>query len=268
MSAPGRRVERVVFSLPRIKRATFIRQAELHRSIDSTNNRAMELASCADIETPFLVIAETQMAGRGRGPNQWWSAPGAVTFSLVLDLPAHDTGPESWPRFALTTAVAVCDALEEIVPGQSFGVRWPNDVFHKDQKICGILPELCVPGPPRLVLGVGINANNSLTLAPGELRGAATSVIDLTGRRTNLTQLVSTVLRGIEARLADLAIRSKELPEAWDSRCLLRGSTVTLDQNGESHTGYCEGIDPSGALVLRTGAATKRFYGGTIAAIA
>ncbi|MCC6152997.1 MAG: biotin--[acetyl-CoA-carboxylase] ligase [Candidatus Hydrogenedentes bacterium] len=268
MSATGRRVERVVFSLPRIKRATFVRQAELHRSIDSTNNRAMELAATADTETPFLVIAETQTAGRGRGSNVWWSAPGAVTFSLVVDLPAHDTGPESWPRFALATAVAVCDTLEEVVSGRSFGIRWPNDVFYQNQKICGILPELCMGDQPRLVLGVGINVNNSLTLAPAELRDTATSLIDLAGRRINLTQFISKVLRAIEVRLADLAAQSEVLPEAWAARCLLRGSTVTLNQNGESHTGRCEGIDPSGALVLRVGAATKQFYGGTIAAIA
>lgn len=268
MSAKGRRVERVVFSLPRIKRATFIRQAELHRSIDSTNDRALELAARADIETPLLVIAETQTAGRGRGANVWWSAPGAVTFSLVLELPAHDTGPESWPRFALAAAVAVCDALEESVAGHSFGIRWPNDVFYQDQKICGILPELCVTGLPRLVLGVGINVNNSLALAPAELRETATSLIDLAGRRTNLTQLVSAILRAVEVRLADLAVGSEKLAEAWSARCLLRGSTITLKQNDESFTGRCEGIDSSGALVLQSGATAKRFYGGTIAAIA
>ncbi|MCC6796030.1 MAG: biotin--[acetyl-CoA-carboxylase] ligase [Candidatus Hydrogenedentes bacterium] len=268
MSVLGRRVERVVFSLPRIKRATFVRQAELHRSIDSTNNRAMEIAANADIETPFLVIAETQTAGRGRGSNVWWSAPGAVTFSLVMNLPAHDTGPESWPRFALATAVAVCEALEAVVSGKSFGIRWPNDVFYQNQKICGILPELCFGERPRLVLGVGINANNSLALAPAELRNTATSLIDLAGRRINLTQFVSKVLCAIEARLADLTAQSETLPEAWAERCLLRGSTVTLKQNGESHTGRCEGIDSTGALLLKAGTATKRFYGGTIAAIA
>lgn len=268
MSATGRRVERVVFSLPRIKRATFVRHAELHRSIDSTNNRAMELAVSAGIETPFLVIAETQTAGRGRGTNVWWSAPGAVTFSLVVDLPARDTGAESWPRFALATAVAVCDTLEEVVSGRSFGIRWPNDVFYQNQKICGVLPELCMGDQPRLVLGVGINANNSLALAPAELRDTATSLIDLAGRRINLTQFVSKVLRAIDARLADLAARSEALPEAWAARCLLRGSTVTLNQNGESYTGRCEGIDITGALLLKVDAGTKRFYGGTITKVA
>ena len=268
MSAPARRVERVVFSLPRIKRATFVRQAELHRSIDSTNNRAKELAARAEIETPLLVIAEAQTAGRGRGSNLWWSAPGAVTFSLILDLPTNDVGPQSWPRFALATAVAVCEGLEETLPDHTLGIRWPNDVIHQHQKICGILPELCMHDAPRLVLGVGVNVNNSLSNAPEDLRQAATSLIDLAGRRTNLTKFVSTVLGRIEIRLADLLSQSAIVSDAWTSRCLLRGTTVTLNQNGEAHTGRCEGIDATGALLLCTGANAKQYYGGTIETIA
>ncbi len=267
MSAVRVRAERAVFSLPRIKRETFVRGAELHRSIDSTNTRAMELAADSESTLPLLVLTENQTAGRGRGSNVWWSAPGALTFSLVLDLANHDTRPESWPRFALAAAAGICEALESFAPNTSFGIRWPNDVCAGPRKICGILPELRAGKSSRLVLGIGINANNSMDAAPAELQSTATSLLDLTGRRTDLTDLLIEVLRRLEARLGDLANASSELSAAWSDRCLLRGRNVELRVDNVSVRGHCEGIDPHGALLLRTGSKTARFYGGSIASV-
>ncbi|NUM54632.1 MAG: biotin--[acetyl-CoA-carboxylase] ligase [Candidatus Hydrogenedentes bacterium] len=267
MTAARRRTERVVFSLPRIKRETFVRQAELHRTIDSTNTRAMELAALESTKLPLLVLTENQTAGRGRGSNVWWSAPGALTFSLALDLSGNDTSPESWPRYALASAVAVCDALESFAPDASFGIRWPNDVCHGLQKICGILPELCMAQAPRLVLGVGINANNTTSAAPAELRDSATSLFDLTRRRSNVTALLIAVLRQLESRFNALAAADPALSRSWSTRCLLRDKTVRIAFDDIETEGRCAGIDADGALLLSTTSGQQRFYGGTLSYI-
>ena len=259
--------KRVVFSLPRIKRETFVAQAELHRTIDSTNRRAMELAVLADTELPYLVLTENQTAGKGRGSNVWWSAPGALTFSLALDLGGQDFTTESWPRFALAAAVGICEVLESIAPDVPFGIRWPNDIFTGPHKVCGILPELLPGKSPRLVLGIGINSNNSMSDAPVELREAATSLFDVTGRRTNLTNLVVGVLNRLEARLLDLAGSSPDLTRAWSDRCLLRGRTVSLRMDSDLVQGGCEGIDATGALLLRVASKVTPFYGGSVTSV-
>ena len=117
------------------------------------------------------------------------------------------------------------------------------------------------------MLGIGINANNSMNTAPAELQSTATSFLDLTGRRTDLTDLLIEVLRRLEARLGDLANASSGLSVAWSDRCLLRGHNVELRVDNVSVRGQCDGIDPHGALVLRAGSKTTRFYGGSIASV-
>lgn len=265
MSPAQGRGEHPVYSLPRIHRETFVREVEFYPSINSTNTRAMELASMDDAKLPLLVLTESQTAGKGRGVNQWWSPPGAIAFSLLINLGDQPVGPESWPRFALCTALAVCEALEVSAPGVSFGIRWPNDVCHGVRKICGILPELCATKPARLVLGVGVNVNNSTGDAPAAIKESATSLFDLTGRRVNLTEILIDIMLRIEYRFGQLLDCAPELSHAWSDRCLLRGKTVCVKFNHVEIEGECAGIAATGALALQTPTGTQRFYGGTVA---
>ncbi|GMV94522.1 MAG: biotin--[acetyl-CoA-carboxylase] ligase [Candidatus Hydrogenedentota bacterium] len=254
------RSSRNAISVARVKRETFVRSIEYHRAYPSTNTRAMEIAEDASSAVPALVITEIQTAGRGRGDNVWWSAAGALTYSLVLDLKNRQSNPLSWPTFALATAVAVCETLEARDPELEFGIRWPNDVFCGNRKICGILPELC--GTSRLVLGIGVNVNNAMVEAPEALRQTAVSLIDLTGKRWNLTETLIALLQTLERRFDD-----PELPAAWAKRCLLRGHQVTVRFETRESTGLCKGIEPNGALLLEIGNTCERFYGGTIVRI-
>jgi hypothetical protein len=77
-----------------IRAATFIRHVELHESLDSTNNRALELARDERAELPALVVARRQTAGRGRGERTWWAAEGALTFSVFLE-PSRRSSPSN-----------------------------------------------------------------------------------------------------------------------------------------------------------------------------
>jgi hypothetical protein len=90
----------------------FVRHVEIHDEFPSTNDRAMQLTLFAALETPALIVARRQLAGRGRGGHSWWSSDGALTFSLVLEPAAWDIAVAQWPGLSLTAAVAVCDAFE------------------------------------------------------------------------------------------------------------------------------------------------------------
>jgi BirA family biotin operon repressor/biotin-[acetyl-CoA-carboxylase] ligase len=256
---------RRVFSVGRITHETFVQHVEYHRSIPSTNTRALELAASSDSRVPALVLAEHQTAGRGRGANAWWTAPGSIAFSLVLDLNAGETRTESWPAFALAAAVGVCDSLESVAAGTQFGIRWPNDVCLDQKKICGILPELHLGAVPRLVLGVGINVNNTFESAPQELHATATSLATITGHRANLTTVLVHILQSLDRRFEQLTSSDPQLPRAWSDRCLLRSRIVRLRMDSEEVEGRCMGIDASGALRLEVAGGAERFYGGTVA---
>jgi BirA family biotin operon repressor/biotin-[acetyl-CoA-carboxylase] ligase len=224
-----------------------------------------------------LVVAETQSAGRGRGGNRWWSEAGALTFSLVVD-PARDLmarsgqplAPDRWPRVALTAAVALCDVFAELLPAEPCALKWPNDVHLSGKKVAGILAEVppAVAGVPRrLVLGMGININNSTNAAPAEIQSTAVSLCDVIGRPIELTVVLETWLEHFGTRLTALADDDPALPQRWQSLCALKGRTVELQSGNRQLRGHCSGIGADGALLLDTGAGPERLYAGTLVRI-
>jgi BirA family biotin operon repressor/biotin-[acetyl-CoA-carboxylase] ligase len=252
-----------MFDLSRILRSSLVRHVDHHPSIGSTSDRALELAARDGAPLPLLVLADRQTSGRGRGTNRWWSAEGALTFSLALD--AAVLSADQRPTVALVAGLAVCEALEQLAPRAEWRVKWPNDVFAGGGKACGILCE-SVPGwPARLVVGVGINVNNSLRGQRSEVGGqksevtsegippGAVALVDLDGLARDLTDVLLAVLDRLDLRLRDLTGDGfAALAAEYRRRCFLTGRTLTATAGSEKLVGHCRGIDDRGALVLAT----------------
>jgi BirA family biotin operon repressor/biotin-[acetyl-CoA-carboxylase] ligase len=270
------------FNADTIRAQTFVRHVEIHHSLRSTNDRASELARDAKIETPALVLARRQTAGRGRGQNKWWSADGALTFSIVLIPSSFGVTTAKWPQLSLATAVAVCDALVDELNPQSessssvaagisnsprLSVKWPNDVMLNSSKVAGILIESPAgreSAQDRLIVGIGINVNNSWQGAPDELLSRGISLCDVTGRRHSLQEVVLRTLRAVKARLGDLATGDRRLPQAWQRLCWLADKRVRVPLRAGPTEGRCAGIDADGALLIETTTSTERVYSGAI----
>lgn len=237
---------------------------EYHDSIGSTNDRALELARGATVPVPLLVLAARQTAGRGRGTNRWWSSPGALTFSYVTRLP-KDVDRARWPPLALSAAVAVCELIEELAPSLQPGIRWPNDVYVAGRKISGILAEVpAAAADPLLVLGLGLNVNNSLADAPREIATVGTALVDLAGEPFELTDVLLRLLQHVERQAARWTAGDPALARRWSALCLLRGRRVALRLGERSVEGHCHGIAADGALELETPAGRQRFFGGAL----
>ncbi len=234
-----------------IKQGTFVREIEHHQAIASTNSRALAIAPQPQLTLPMLVLADEQTAGRGRGVHRWWSARGALTFSIILDCSAMEDA-SNWPRVSLTTGIAVCAALHQLCPGLAAGVKWPNDVYVRNRKICGILVE--VPPPPggRLVVGVGINVNNAFENAPEPVRTIGTSLLEAAGYRFSLVTVLTAVLQQLATHLDLLAHQPETLQQRWQDFCMLAGRQVRIVAGTRRITGTCQGIDARGALLVET----------------
>jgi BirA family biotin operon repressor/biotin-[acetyl-CoA-carboxylase] ligase len=250
--------------LYRLPTESFIRAFEWHEEIGSTSDRAIELAAAANQALPLLVIAGRQTAGRGRGANRWWSEPGGLMFSLVLEGAAHGFSPDRWPLLSLATALAVGDVVRQVVPAADVLLKWPNDVYVNGGKVCGILLEGPAAAPGRVVIGIGLNVNNSLAAAPPEVRETAIALCDVLGGPLQPFDLLLLLLRKIEAELGRLTRGESDLAHRWRSCCLLNGRTVTLQQGNEQFTGRCGSIDDVGALLLDAGAGPRRLISGTV----
>lgn len=260
--------------LDRIREATFVEQVEWYDVLTSTNDHGMKRAAEQPLVTPLLILAGEQTAGRGRGQNRWWSRAGALTFSLVFD-PRGDLAArgaaalilETWPRVALAAGVALCDVLVESLPGVACALKWPNDVLVTGKKVSGILvevPPALPPSPRRLVLGMGINVNNSLASAPPEIQSTGAALCDAAGVEFDATALLVAWLNRFAGHLGALATGDPALPARWRDLCALSGKTVEL-QSGNRHVrGMCRGIDTDGALLVDTTTGPERLYAGVL----
>lgn len=275
-----------IFDSAQLISQTPVRSVEVHAELGSTNDRALELTGDAAAELPLLVVAERQLAGRGRGANRWWSESGGLTFSLVISAAAYRLPAQSWPQISLTAGLAVCRLLEAVlsslretrstpenggdapvasdIDSPIIGLKWPNDVLVRGRKISGILIESPSGGPGTFVIGVGLNVNNSLDQAPADVRARAASLIDLTGREHDRQELLIALLQELDAELQQLAASPEAVRQEWASRCVLTGKHVDIQSGPRRLEGECLGLADDGALLLQREGIREKVYSGIV----
>jgi BirA family biotin operon repressor/biotin-[acetyl-CoA-carboxylase] ligase len=238
-------------------------------SCDSTNREALQLGRTGAVEGT-VVIARAQTAGRGRRGRSWHSPPGENLYlSVVLRPPCP---PSEAPLLTLVAGVALCEAAEQLLAAapatQAIArLKWPNDLLlglplgetpgEPLRKAGGILTELvCAAGRiDFVVVGIGCNVN---TLAfPPEL--SATSLRLARGGASAPEIPIPTVTQVLLERLSAqyerfLAVGPAPALRAFESHAAYIGQAepVTVRSGEQSLFGRAEGIDPDGALRLRS----------------
>jgi BirA family transcriptional regulator, biotin operon repressor / biotin---[acetyl-CoA-carboxylase] ligase len=136
------------------------------------------------------------------------------------------------------------------------------------RKLGGILlesPGGAAPAKDRLIIGIGINVNNSLKSATDGPALAGTALWDFTAEEHSLQSILVAVVREIHTRLEQLAASDVRLAAAWQRLCLLVNQRVTVLHDGDRRTeGLCAGIDADGALLLQTADGPERLYSGSL----
>src|SRR5690606_33648753 len=140
--------------------------------------------------------------GRGRGANRWWSADGALTFSLIID--AGPIPAERRPLVSLVAGGAVCEIVAAALPAADVRLKWPNDVYVAGRKAGGILVEVPHEAPDLLVIGIGLNVNVSLRDAPEDVQQRATALCDVTGEILSINEILVAALHRLEFDLGRL----------------------------------------------------------------
>jgi BirA family biotin operon repressor/biotin-[acetyl-CoA-carboxylase] ligase len=208
---------------------------EAYASIGSTNDRALDLA--ADGRHPFaIVVADEQTAGRGRRGARWHSPPGSGLWMSCV-LPTERTAPHT----TLMVGLAVAQGIEEVAAGVRVGIKWPNDLMIRGGKVGGIL---CESAGGAVVAGIGINLRSLGETPAMALAYRATSLEAETGKSLQVSDLATSIVRGLKARSFTLdAAATAELA----ARDALEGTQVETEEHGP---GIARGIDRSGALQL------------------
>ncbi len=236
------------WDIDRCVRETFLAGAEHHPILGSTNDRAKQLAAEQGCPMPYLIVADRQTAGRGRGRNRWWTGHGSLALSLLLDGRSWPTTPNPGPLAALAAAVAAAQTVAPLVPAARVGIHWPNDVFAAGRKLAGVLVE--APPGQRYVVGVGLNLNNNLAEAPPELQAVAVTLRELTGTEHDPTEFLIGYLKRFATLLDDLPSRPSRITQTADELCLQRDALLAVETGGRIVRGVCQGIAPDGSLLL------------------
>jgi BirA family biotin operon repressor/biotin-[acetyl-CoA-carboxylase] ligase len=220
--------------------------------IGSTNDIAMESAGEGASEGSVF-LAEQQIAGRGRGSHQWYSAESAGIYCSVILRPALP--PSEILILSLATALAVYDAVQQVDPRIVPDLKWPNDLLINEKKFCGILTEMNaeVTRVRYIVIGIGINVNQASF--PPELQGLATSLRLATGTECSRIELCAALLKSLDREYREL-IQNSEARESilrrfQERSSMVRGKPVAVAENG-GFEGITEGLDPRGFLTVRT----------------
>ncbi len=207
--------------------------------VDSTNRYLLDEAQ-AGAPTGLVVVADHQLAGRGRLGRVWEAPPGASLLVSVLLRPALP--PERRHLVVLAAAVAMAEAVERAT-GVVAVLKWPNDLLVGERKLAGILAE---SAGDAVVVGIGVNVD--WPAVPAELDGIATACNLEGGRAAGRDDVLAAFLPAYEARLADLAAARA----AYRERLATLGRRVRVEQAHRSLVGTACGVDDDGHLVLDT----------------
>ncbi|HVA46679.1 MAG TPA: biotin--[acetyl-CoA-carboxylase] ligase [Pirellulales bacterium] len=242
--------------------AGLVDRAEYFASLGSTNDHAREIAAMLPRDERRLIVADEQTAGRGRGANRWWTAPGSLACSLLFDPAGRGIERQYFPMISLAAAIAIAETATVAASRVDAGLHWPNDVFIAGSKLAGVLIEALPDG--RHVLGMGCNVNNRAKHAPPELSNAVVSLADLTGRDHSRGELLIEILRRLDERLDELARSPHAVGRRADELCLQHGKFLTIRSGSREASGMCAGIADDGALLLDTITGRQWFYSGVL----
>ncbi|MDC0088272.1 biotin--[acetyl-CoA-carboxylase] ligase [Akkermansiaceae bacterium] len=209
-----------------------------HEEIGSTNDEAIRLAKDG-AKHGTIVLAEHQLAGRGRRGSEWLSKPGdGLLFSMVV---RPDYSREFWSRIALVTGLAITSCLRDEWQ-LAAEVKWPNDVFISGKKSCGILVEA---HEGFAVIGVGLN------VAYSPAGDDFTSVWEELGKPVDREEILADILNAIWKEVADCgsAEFSNQLSRLR-RMCILNGKSITFNSNGKAYQGLFKGIGNSGEMLV------------------
>jgi len=215
--------------------------------IDSTNEEARRLAA-AGVQGPLWIAADRQTRGRGRRGREWHSLTGNLYATLLLN-PASRVG--QCAQLSFVAALAASELVSRCAPAANLKLKWPNDVLAEGRKIAGILLEASGTGagaPDWLAIGFGIN----LVWHPSDVEFPATSIMAIGAHPpAPRDALAGLAVSWIKWYGTWEAVGFAPIREAWLARAAGLGERVRARLSGEEAVGVFEGIDETGALLLR-----------------
>ncbi|MEI7554120.1 biotin--[acetyl-CoA-carboxylase] ligase [Candidatus Chlorohelix sp.] len=217
-------------------------------SIDSTNLEARRYLNSTTNPQPGILVADLQLAGRGRQGRSWQAPPASgllCTVAIPIETPLERA-------FLYTASMGlVIKNVTARLTGTQLQLKWPNDLLREGLKVGGILAELeIIKGEPWLALGFGLN----ISLDEDDLLEAG-----IAGKAGNLVpyqvvmreELLAKVIEEFTDYRHALLISMEHIRQEWAAALVTLGYRVQVFQ-GDVLTleGLARGVDENGTLVI------------------
>jgi BirA family biotin operon repressor/biotin-[acetyl-CoA-carboxylase] ligase len=236
---------------------------ELVDVVGSTNSELMK-RSASDAAAGSVLAAEWQHSGRGRMGRSWQAGVGrALAFSLRWRYPQ---GAGALAGLSLAVGIAVIRAMRELGAAEA-QLKWPNDVLWRGSKLAGILVELHgdALGPSTVVIGIGANVRLSPAMR-ARIDQPAADLESACERTLDRSEVLGAMLRHL-VQVLDAFGESGFAPlrEEWERHHAHQGLEVVVTlPGGQTDHGVAQGIADDGALLFRSGRATRRLHSAEI----
>ena len=203
-------------------------------------------------EGTMVVATEYQSAGKGCGSNAWESERGKnLTFSMLI----HPDGIAARGQFRITevVSVALCRTLQPYIYNK-VEIKWPNDIYVGDRKLCGILIENRLQGNVIVdcIIGIGLNVNQRVFLSnvPNPV-----SMYQLTGQELDRDELLKAFMENL-----DQEWQNKTNGSEYRELLFRKGKDALYEDKTGRFVARLADVLPDGRLLLVDEAGKERTY--------
>jgi BirA family biotin operon repressor/biotin-[acetyl-CoA-carboxylase] ligase len=219
---------------------------------DSTQNTVIEYLQ-NDFYSSILLIAKTQTKGRGRKEDDWCSPEGGFWATLGISTSLFLNNSQL-ALFHYFTAALLARVIREEY-NLLVQIKWPNDLLYENKKLAGILIEYITGLENNYILiGMGVNLNNSSTEMPDDLKSITISIKDIIKKTVSLDAFAHQVRSHADHYISPITENKQKviqhLIEEYNQYSRIYGKEVILD---DSKRYLCNGINHEGVMQFRKG---------------
>lgn len=214
------------------------------KSLTSTQDKAREFAKKR--LSNVVIISDVQTRGRGRFKRKWHSAKNGLWMSILLR--PRQIGNLQYMTFA--AAVSIVQSIKKIAKLNT-SIKWPNDVHCKGRKLCGILTEGVFGKANYVIVGIGLNVNQ--TKFPDEIKNTATSLRAIKHRFFNLKKLAKNIADEFFDLYNNCYNKNKfeKILKIWKKYCDTINKNAIVITKEKKLKGKVVGVDKNCNLLLK-----------------
>lgn len=225
------------------------------KEVDSTNDSVKKLAELGE-EQGYCLIAESQRAGRGRKGRSFYSPESTGLYISLLLRP--NLSFEESTQITSMASVAAAKAFESmegsLLQGNNVAIKWINDIYINNKKICGILTEAGISlengGLDYAVLGLGVNITDPVTGWPKEIENIAGSLYGKQAPVGIRNDIAAAFLNKFYEMYSDLP--NLNYIDEYRTRQLIKDCNINVYAgDGSYKEAYAKGVDDNCRLIVR-----------------